>query len=192
MEKIHALLVDRHPEAGDLFRQLLDQHTQIELDLTHVPDFAVGKPVLEGGLCDLVLFDLDPKTDGSNLEDLEELVDVFPRLPIVVLMETSDPDICLAAIKNGAQDYLIKKQMNVGALFMAIIFAIERKKRETELLYLANHDPLTGLPNRRLFSDRLERGMKRFYRKTDNLRCNDTTPTDPPCKGPRQPVPEFR
>ena len=43
----------------------------------------------------------------------------------------------------------------------------ERKALENELEYRAFHDPLTGLPNRDLFSDRLEHALTRAQRRDD-------------------------
>jgi len=169
MEKLQLLLIDPKPEIPTHIRHLLDQSPQLQVDLRVVPSLSAGESVLENGGCDLVLMNLAPGRVGYILEDVKVIAQSYPHLPVIILASENELENCLVAIKNGAQEYLIDEQLNKQALYLAITFAIERKKRELELLYMANHDPLTGLPNRRLFSDRLERGMKRFYRKTDLL-----------------------
>ncbi len=55
------------------------------------------------------------------------------------------------------------------AIANAIATAIERERAEEQLHYGAFHDPLTGLPNRRLFMDRLGQALKRTDRKGSNI-----------------------
>jgi diguanylate cyclase (GGDEF)-like protein len=168
MKEFQILLIDESMEDANLIKKYLNRIDQIEFRLTHVSNISKSYPVFASSFFDIVLFDLS--IPGRNaLKDLERLTYNYPHLPIVILSDIGDQDLSLAAIKSGAQDYIIKDQVNEHSLFKAIVFAIERKNIETELKYLADHDPLTGLPNRRLFSDRLQRGMKRFYRKTDQL-----------------------
>lgn len=50
-----------------------------------------------------------------------------------------------------------------------IATAIERKRAQTQLQHMAGHDPLTGLPNRMLFQDRLEAALRRAQRDSERL-----------------------
>jgi diguanylate cyclase (GGDEF)-like protein len=58
-------------------------------------------------------------------------------------------------VRYGAQDYLIKGEQNNKRLANTLLYAIERRRSEEKLRYLAHHDYLTGLVNRTLFQDRL-------------------------------------
>jgi diguanylate cyclase (GGDEF)-like protein len=60
----------------------------------------------------------------------------------------------LKAVREGAQDYLIKGQINNIVLERSLLYAIERKRAEDTIKVLAYHDALTGLPSRILLSDR--------------------------------------
>jgi diguanylate cyclase (GGDEF)-like protein len=67
-------------------------------------------------------------------------------------------------VHEGAQDYLIKGQVDASLLSRSINYAIERKRAEVELAHQALHDALTGLPNRALFYDRLGQALNRVGR----------------------------
>jgi len=64
----------------------------------------------------------------------------------------------------GAQDYLIKGQGDGFLISRVIEYSIERKKSVLGLTYLANYDSLTGLANRLLFRERLDRALIRADR----------------------------
>ena len=52
---------------------------------------------------------------------------------------------------------------------MQVASAIERKQTETRLRHMARHDPLTDLPNRKLFYDRVDTALKRAHRESEHL-----------------------
>jgi len=76
----------------------------------------------------------------------------------------SDQSLALQAVQQGAQDYLVKGQGHPELLARAVRYAIERKRFEEHLTYLAQYDHLTGLVNRTLFRDRLVQAMARSKR----------------------------
>jgi len=72
--------------------------------------------------------------------------------------------VALQAFQLGAQDYLVLGQGHPVLLARAVRYAIERKRFEEHLTYLAQYDHLTGLVNRTLFRDRLIQAMARTKR----------------------------
>jgi diguanylate cyclase (GGDEF)-like protein len=60
----------------------------------------------------------------------------------------------------GAQDYLSKAALSGYVLRQSLRYALERKRTEEKLAYLAHRDPLSGLFNRRLFRERLELAVR--------------------------------
>jgi diguanylate cyclase (GGDEF)-like protein len=76
----------------------------------------------------------------------------------------SDQTLALQAVQQGAQDYLVKGQGHPELLARSVRYAIERKRTEERLTYLAQYDHLTGLVNRSLFRDRLVQAMARSKR----------------------------
>ncbi len=105
------------------------------------------------GKTDVILMDLN-LPDGQGLDTFRRLKSCFPSMPIVVLSGLEDEAISRQAVREGAQDYLLKGQTDGKLLERSIRYAIERQKSEERILELAFHDPLTGLPNRSLFIDR--------------------------------------
>jgi diguanylate cyclase (GGDEF)-like protein len=91
-------------------------------------------------------------------------------IPFIMVSGTIGEDIAVAAMKAGAHDYIMKN--NTARL----VPAIERELKEAEVRrhyrrmqervqYLAYYDPLTDLPNRALFTDRLEQAVLLGHRE---------------------------
>ena len=87
---------------------------------------------LAGGDFDLILLDLSlPDSDG--LETFTELHANFPNIPIVVITAMANDEIAVSALHAGAQDFLIKWQMNAHLLQRSMRYAIERKQAQLAL-----------------------------------------------------------
>lgn len=123
---------------------------------------AARRRVLDGQVA-LALLDL-ALPDVEGLDGLRELQHADARLPVVVLAAQSDQRLALRAVKAGAQDFLVKTKVDARTLRQSVQYAVERKRSETKLAYLALHDPLTGLANRIQFRERLARALERCER----------------------------
>lgn len=75
---------------------------------------------------DVILLDLT-LPDSTGLRSLGRLLEAVPTLPIVVLTNTNDNDLAIAAVRQGAQDYLMKRQVTQDVLVRSLRYAIERK-----------------------------------------------------------------
>lgn len=113
-----------------------------------------------GATC--VLLALPP--DQPPAAAVEQLGEAAPHAPIIVLSDHPDEDLGLAAVRAGAQDYLLKSELSASSLGRAVRYAVERKRSEVALARRAMHDPLTSLPNRTLFVDRLGVALDRSRR----------------------------
>jgi diguanylate cyclase (GGDEF)-like protein len=147
-------------ELGDMLRSvwsrgLVISHTQ------HVGD-AVQELADHGATC--VLLDLH---EQPALEALQELSAASPATPIVVVADGDDEEMGVAVVRAGAQDYLVRSELDASRLVRAVTYAVERKRGEAALALQALHDPLTALPNRSLFLDRLRGALDRS-RRTSN------------------------
>jgi diguanylate cyclase (GGDEF)-like protein len=102
--------------------------------------------------------------EAEALSALDQLCSVVPDAPIIVLSEQTGEEFGLAAVKTGAQDFLRPSELNPSLLCRAVRYAVERKRSEGVLAHQALHDPLTNLPNRALFTDRLMVALDRSRR----------------------------
>jgi diguanylate cyclase (GGDEF)-like protein len=108
-----------------------------------------------------VLLDLH---EQPVLAALEELTAASPTTPILVVDDGEDEELGVAVVRAGAQDYLVRSELTAAQLGRALIYAVERKRSEAALALQALHDPLTALPNRALFLDRLRGALDRSRR----------------------------
>jgi DNA-binding NarL/FixJ family response regulator len=75
---------------------------------------------------DLILLDLGLR-DAQGLEAVRRAHAAAPNIPLVVLTGLDDEDTAAVALHEGAQDYLIKGQIESRGLHRALRYAIERK-----------------------------------------------------------------
>jgi diguanylate cyclase (GGDEF)-like protein len=102
--------------------------------------------------------------DAHGLPTVTELHAVSPGTPILVVMGSEDKDLALAAVQAGAQDYLVRANVDGSGVGRAIRYAVERKRIEKRLSELAHFDQLTQLANRSLLNERLARALARSSR----------------------------
>lgn len=146
---IRILLVEDNPDEEVVVRRLLSKGNSI-VDLTTVPCIRDSLRLIDDNLVDMILLDLS-LPDSEGLEGLHQLRAHAPEIPIIIL--TGFPDIKTAeqAVRSGAQDYLIKGQLEGNLLSHAVQFANLRQAFRIDLEELSLRDPLTGLYNRRGF-----------------------------------------
>jgi len=160
---IKVLLVEDNDVDAHLTQDILAEWSIEQFEITHVTRLSEAFSCLGKERFDAVLLDLS-LPDGYGLPTLRQVQAVSPTTPIIVLSGVSDQALALQAVQNGAQDYLVKGQGQPELLARSIRYAIERKRAEERLTYLAQYDQLTGLVNRTLFRDRLVQAMARSKR----------------------------
>lgn len=101
-------------------------------EITWVKNCAEAKARLSLGRFQVILLDLG-LSDGSGSEALREISSAAPGVPIVVLSGRTEPQAAFESIQEGAQDYLVKGQVDGPAIWRAIRFAVERQQ-------VRNHD----------------------------------------------------
>jgi len=128
------LLVEDDPGDARLLREMFNERGQDSqfTSLTHVESLREAERCLSEGDADIVLLDLG-LPDASGLAVVQRAQAAAPRVPVVVLTGLDDEGLAAQALNAGAQDYLIKGQIEASGLFRALRYAIERKIMEETL-----------------------------------------------------------
>ena len=115
-----------------------------------------------------VLLDLG-LPDSQGLPTLRAMLQVAGAVPLVVLSGRDDESIAIRAIQLGAQDYVVKGRGDGQHLARALRYAIERKLVQEHLEFIASHDSVTGLPNRRRFIETLRQLLPSLLRQDSQV-----------------------
>ncbi|MHC5860634.1 hybrid sensor histidine kinase/response regulator [Nostoc sp.] len=124
---VKILLVEDNLPYARLLQKFLMQGQFQEFSVVHVK--RLGEALQELTQCnyDVILLDLS-LPDSEGLSSLPPLIGQVPNIPIVVLTNTNDEELAIEAVRQGAQDYLIKRQINSDVLVRSLRYAIERKQ----------------------------------------------------------------
>ncbi len=121
-----------------LIRKMLVKTAGSQFNLEHTARLSTGLARLEKNDIDVLLLDLY-LPDSRGLETFKRVHARVPYLPTIVLTGTDDESLALRAVREGAQDYLVKGQISGNLLTRSILYAIERQRTE-EALRLRNRD----------------------------------------------------
>jgi PAS domain S-box-containing protein len=134
MEKknLSILLIEDNPGDARLIKEMLTEASGVNMKLKLAKSLSSGLQEIEVAEFDLILLDLS-LPDSSGLETFAGLQAMAKDAPIIVLSGLDDEEIAMAAVKKGAQDYLVKGRVDSDLLVRAISYATERKRVEREL-----------------------------------------------------------
>ncbi len=164
---IRILLVEADDDDARLLRALLSAASHLEFTLERVPDLETALACLRAGGFEVCL--VDPALpDGDGLELVRAAQRRGCRAPIVMLARAATLELDLQAMALGVADVLDKTRLDATRLERTIRYALARQRQAEQLSRLAQFDELTGLANRSLFQDRLERALA-WARRHDRL-----------------------
>ena len=119
--------MEDNPGDARLLREVVREAEGAHIQLTHVDTLAKALAKLDADDFDVVMLDLSlPDADG--LETLVRTHAQAPSVPIVVLTGLDDEELAIKAVREGAQDYLVKGQVTGQLLVRAMRYATERKR----------------------------------------------------------------
>lgn len=152
---IKVLLIEDNPGDARLIQEAFADAHNSSFDLLWVDLLDKGIDLAAKHFFDVILLDLS-LPDSQGISSIITIREKAPIVPIVVLTGLNDEKTAISAMQHGAQDYLIKGQVNSAIIVRSIRYAIERHRLQGELYKLSMIDDLTGLYNRRGFFTLME------------------------------------
>ena len=154
------LLLEDSDAIANRVTALLQETSPGEFRVVHVDNLRSALTLVENQRYAAVLCDLN-LPDSEGVGTVEKLHAVSPSTPLVVLSSMEGESVSLKAVQRGAQDYLVKSEIDGKKLLRALRYAIERKQIQSKLEVLTHYDQLTGLANRTLFRHELRQALTR-------------------------------
>ncbi len=131
-DQIRVLLIEDNPGDARLLQEMLRHSAEAEYQVDVCGTLGDGLKFLELQTVNIILLDLS-LPDSLGIETVYRLQEAIKTLPIVVLTGNDDKAVGIQALKAGAQDHLLKDNMNTRLIERAIAYAIERHQNESAL-----------------------------------------------------------
>jgi two-component system, cell cycle response regulator len=158
-QQIQILLIEADPMDARRLAQMLRSGRAVKFRLRRAHKACQAKRHLQNGNADVALVDLT-LPDAQGLDLLVEVQRTAPSVPFIALSGAADDSLAAQALQLGAQDFLVKSELNPARLVRALSFAIARQQAQLRLHSLSLLDELTGLHNRRGFISLAEQQLK--------------------------------
>ena len=129
---VNVLLIEDNPGDARLIQEMLVEGGGTQYTLECVDRLSTGLARLVANDIGLVLLDLG-LPDSQGFDTFAQAYAQAPRVPIIVLSGLADENLAVKTVQKGAQDYIVKGQLDSYALVRTIRYAIERKHVEEEL-----------------------------------------------------------
>lgn len=131
-DRIKLLLIEDNPGDARLIQEMLSRARGASFELRHVERLSDGLRLIADDRPDVILLDLT-LPDSAGLETFARVHKGAPHLPIIVLSGFAEEESAIRAVREGAQDYLVKGQVDRNLLVRSVRYAIERKRVEEAL-----------------------------------------------------------
>ncbi|MDK2408735.1 hybrid sensor histidine kinase/response regulator [Aphanizomenon sp. PH219] len=121
------LLIEDNLAEARLLQEFIKLTKSQNFGLVHVQRLQDGIKQLNSQKYDVILLDLT-LPDSQGLCSIPQLLQQNPSNPIIVLTNTNDEELAIEAVRQGAQDYLVKRHVNPDILVRSVRYAVERKQ----------------------------------------------------------------
>jgi diguanylate cyclase (GGDEF)-like protein len=159
------LLADDDEEEARQIQDLLKETASPRFEVLVTDDVQSAQESIRSQQIDILLLSL-AIPQGDELASIARAKIGSASIPVLVITDDDDTDKTLRAVKEGAQDYLVKSQFDRRLLVRSIRHAVERHRLAEDLSrarqrehYAATHDRLTGLANRHALHDHLAQAI---------------------------------
>jgi len=168
IDKIQVLLIEDDLLYAKILEKILDRQSAPAFEVIHARSLVEGLKALTSQTVDAVLLDLS-LPDSTGINTLIRVNTEAESVPIVVLTGDDNDRIADEAVRRGAQDYLVKGDVDGKTISRVIRYSMERHQMQEELKSLSLIDELTGLYNRRGFNVLAKQHFKLVLRKKKSV-----------------------
>jgi len=163
---IDILYVEDDEKDAYLLCSSFKKEVPLAYNITHTSTFSDALKQLEIKKFNAILLDLN-LPDGKGLSGIDDIKDIYPDTPVVIITGHDDENTAIAALQKGAQEYIVKEHINNNIIKRVLQSSILRKKVEQNLKKKAYTDALTGLPNRISFEHTANKMIERAKRRKE-------------------------
>lgn len=135
-DELHILLIEDMPEDASQIHQLLQSFERKEVFVQQLERLEEAIIQLDFKDFDLLIMDTH-LPENRRQEALDFIINHNKRLPIIVMHEEEDKGLMSKAIKSGAEDFIIKNELNQGLLHRSIDYSLERFQMKHQLTSIA-------------------------------------------------------
>ena len=132
MERINILVVKENPGEVRRIKEMLDRAKGVTFEMDWTPQLSKARMRISKGGIALILLDLQ-LPDSQGLLTFQSVHDHAPDIPIVVMSSHADEELAVEAVRRGAQDYLVHRQIESNMLIRILRHAVDRKRAEDAL-----------------------------------------------------------
>jgi len=151
---MRVLLVESELEDVLFFKDVLTEievgrywSNWVHVETLHAANWSEAAAILADEVADVILLDLD-LADSQGIDTFRRAQSQAPEIPVILLVGPEDETLAARLVRDGAQDFLIKRRVDCAPLAHAIRNAVERHRLLMAARAAAMSDPLTGLLNR--------------------------------------------
>lgn len=129
---INVLLVEDNPGDAVIINEMFREIPKIQFNIFHAQRLSEGAKSISENDFHIILLDLQ-LPDSQGTQTFNQIHNLAPEIPIIILTGLEDEDFALDIVGEGAQDYLVKGQVDSKLLARCINYSIERKHIEHQL-----------------------------------------------------------
>lgn len=129
---INVLLVEDNPGDAVIINEMFREIPQIQFNIFHAQRLSEGAEAISENDFHIILLDLQ-LPDSQGPQTFNQIHNLAPEIPIIILTGLEDEDFAIEIVGEGAQDYLVKGQVDSKLLARCINYSIERKHIEHRL-----------------------------------------------------------
>ncbi|MGE5681355.1 MAG: response regulator [Bacillota bacterium] len=125
-DTIKVLMIEDSMGDGQYISAIIKEEDWVDISIEQAFRLSSGIDKLKKGHYDVILLDLT-LPDSCGLDTVEKLLSEIKDIPVVIMTGLEDEELGMKAVRLGAQDYLIKLQIDGKTLVRSIVYAMARK-----------------------------------------------------------------